>query len=478
MYTNYENRVRDFITEMTNPEEKVVLKDSTLKVLNTREELMGENEMPKPFIFKGYTTEADRIKDTVKNNRYLYNLPDYDKILNPKTNIKSQKYKLPKINIHIDEYMHLKPTTTANDNRNSNSVDTSRLDKSDAPGIYLQKLNLKEKKKFDYYVKNDIILQPQMRFKARTDLERVFDNINGNYLKKDERDILNRQLQSINLFSFKKPVEMIRAAAKTEKRQQEEDKKGYKILPNTLVNIVDNPKKGKTGIYGTGNVYYRRRLSEIKPWIRNSSLNKEAYGMLSQYHKRTHFKAAAEFCENNLLSKNSPKKKANYFAHTTGNSSPFCFDYDLNNENSGIEVNAEETYEKNFNPLVQKETETIDRKKLEQIKQIAEANDPNREEEERKKKELEEEEKHKEAIMKIKDKKNLMDENNVIIGNEIFYKNTQFDLITNKVLGMCNVYHPKSKFNNTSLKARNGKTMITQGMTVSQFEHKYNLPTE
>ena len=40
---------------------------------------------------------------------------------------------------------------------------------------------------------------------------------------------------------------------------------------------------------------------------------------------------------------------------------------------------------------------------------------------------------------------------------------------------MCNVYSNKSKFNNTVHKSKGGKTMITQGMTVGEFEKKYGL---
>ena len=71
--------------------------------------------------------------------------------------------------------------------------------------------------------------------------------------------------------------------------------------------------------------------------------------------------------------------------------------------------------------------------------------------------------------------KNYAEDNNVIINNKLYYKNTQFDLISQKVLQMCNIYSPKSKFNNTSHKSKGGKTMITKGMTVGEFEKKYNI---
>ena len=81
-------------------------------------------------------------------------------------------------------------------------------------------------------------------------------------------------------------------------------------------------------------------------------------------------------------------------------------------------------------------------------------------------------------IKKIKSKKgnkNYTEDNNVIINNKLYYTNSQFDKITNEILELCNVYSTKSKFNNTVHKSKGGKTMITRGMTVGEFEKKYRL---
>ena len=75
----------------------------------------------------------------------------------------------------------------------------------------------------------------------------------------------------------------------------------------------------------------------------------------------------------------------------------------------------------------------------------------------------------------IESKKKLIDENNVLIGNEIFYKGTQFNIIANKVLNLCNVYHKKNRHNDTILKKGNGKMMFSQGLTLNQFGEKYHL---
>jgi hypothetical protein len=47
--------------------------------------------------------------------------------------------------------------------------------------------------------------------------------------------------------------------------------------------------------------------------------------------------------------------------------------------------------------------------------------------------------------------------------------------VARKILNECNVYTSKSKFNNSSHKKKGGKTMITKGMTIKEFEKKYNF---
>ena len=82
MYKNYEKRVKNFIIEMNDPETKVEIKNYEGRINNPKTDLSKEKEIQKPFIFKGYTTEEDRIKDAIKRNRYLFNLPDYDDEVN------------------------------------------------------------------------------------------------------------------------------------------------------------------------------------------------------------------------------------------------------------------------------------------------------------------------------------------------------------------------------------------------------------
>ena len=61
---------------MTLPNHKIEVKDLSKKGIIFREEVLKGGRNKKPFIFKGYKTEEDRINETIKNNRYLFNYPE------------------------------------------------------------------------------------------------------------------------------------------------------------------------------------------------------------------------------------------------------------------------------------------------------------------------------------------------------------------------------------------------------------------
>ena len=207
---------------MTLPDRKIVIQDKTKKITNSRAYLL--NEKPgnkKPFIFKGYKTEADRIKDTERNNRYLFNLPDPPEKEDKKEKIKSLSPPSNKINLNPEQIHYI----------------TKRM----------SVVNYSDLKNIDYYYKNNIILQPEMRFKARTDLERVYDALSTKVDRNNEKNILNRQLKSIDLLSFKKADDYLKASQiylkkknkinniEDEENEEENKGKGYKILPNPLI---------------------------------------------------------------------------------------------------------------------------------------------------------------------------------------------------------------------------------------------------
>ena len=212
MYKNYEKRVKDFITDMANPSSQIIINDVTEKVENCRQELMNQSKMQKPFIFKGYTSEQDRINDTVKNNKLLFNLPDYPETKKNKSSDKdkSLKAKGPIINFHIFEDIKIKEKEKEeNEKRRNNTIESTTVNHKDnndnkEPGkqTFKRRMSISEKNKINEIVKRDSILQPTMKFTARTDLERVYDMLNGDLMKNHERNIIERQLKHINLYTY------------------------------------------------------------------------------------------------------------------------------------------------------------------------------------------------------------------------------------------------------------------------------------
>ena len=279
---------------MTITQNKITIKDGSKKIFNTRDEFLDDGDLKKPFVFKGYKTEADRIKNTIKNNRYLYNLPDYDKII--KSNNKFNEIK----------------TTSATVYNFQPEITISELPPPMRQLSTMTNISTVDLKNFDYLLKNDIILQPIMRFKARTDLERVYDSLNSIHNRNNEKEILNRQLKSLKLLKEKRAKDYLKMEAifgkdknpNIEEEVPEEEKKGYKIIPNPLVvHKETKPKIKNKSLYAVPKYYFIPTEHDKKPWLKKGDINTEAEKVLYEYHKKTHFKAAEEIAENKMNSK-------------------------------------------------------------------------------------------------------------------------------------------------------------------------------
>ena len=497
MYKNYENRVKDFIRDMANPSSQVVIKDITEKVDNCRLELMNESKMQKPFVFKGYLSEIDRINDTVKNNRLLFNLPDYPEEKKDKNKDKNSYDNLnPRIDFHINDnkksFDEAKGRDKDNDNEYENnryrSIELSRKEKISPENYkkkFKRKLSITERNQIKDLVKKDSILQPQMRFRARTDLERIYDALNGDYMRRGDREVIERQLKYINLFNYRKPKEILREDA------EDIDNDNYQIKNISESQSISPNKKGIRYIYKPARIYYDARINNRKRWARKDNLNTEAKEILNSYHIKTHFKATEEVAEYNSPSKKKLNESCFILPHL----------YKDNRYN-----NSEK---KKIKPINRKE---IDYSKMEYTTKLFKF------EEEHEKDVLDEDEKSKEcneritrnnpilrgnrirfdphsmeALSKLAFRNSLKTEednnstNNANTeGNMInrdFEKNEEnaennaqkLNEVAKKILEECNVYTNKSKFNNSFLKAKEGKLMITKGMTIKQFVDKYKL---
>ena len=515
MYKNYEARVKDFIIDMNSADTKIEIKDYEERINNPKTDLLVEKDIQKPFIFKGYTTEADRIKDSVKRNRYLYNLPDYDEILDKTPNKKIRNKRIStdkvsdirKINSSYDD--RLRNNSSSNEsnshinNKNNYKIENNKNKRT----RNIKGLSLSEIKKYKYILKNALIMQPEMRFKPRTDLERVYDIVNGYKYGQAKKEILDKQLQKLDLFKCKNRHELYRLM----KEKIKESNMNNSYEKSNTDGINESNKKNKS-----------------KPWIKREDLNIDALKLLNSYYTyKTHFKAAKEVAANkrkanenvdseennnninNLKSQNNEKIKnekksclllPNLFRNkrrvitkssTEGNNllDHYSNLYNKGNKNEDIidikiekddnrifnfeldnlkETNEEEKdkftniYDKNKNPF--RKNIVYDQNKIRILNDIAFS-----------KKDDDEIMKEENNNHEENNKFNFIEDNNIIVGNEKLDKNKQFDIITNKILGNCNILKHKSKFNNTTLKKRNGKLMITQGLSINQFEKKYGF---
>ena len=429
---------------MTLPEHKVIIKDFSEKKYPFRN---LEVNVKKPFTFKGYKTEDERINENIKLNQFLYSMTE--------------------------------PNIPKNNSLNNNKKEKEDEYNFDIPNPnQIQKLSvIKETEKIREILKNNIVIQPEMRFKARTDLERIYDALKNKYYRANERQIIERQLKNLNLNSFqttesiKKRMSVI-SPIKDDKENEEEDEQKYKIKPNPLYEEARKKEleiNSTDVIYGDGNLYYIPKKQYLKPWQRNLDLNSEAEGILSEYHIKTHFKACAEVAEKKIDYKKLNKHKRSQTIDSTPKNLFEIKTKDFKDKDNQIKY---DNYDKNENPYSHKFNDNnIDPESLRALSVLAFEKDSII--------------RGDEPVVgqyipmgkknKYYHKRKLVDENSVLIDGKILFKDSQFDIIAHKVLNICNVNKKKSKFNNTSLKKKDGKLMITRGLSVGEFEKKYKI---
>ena len=511
---------------MTHPETKVIIKDISSKVTNPREDLLKETEIRKPFIFKGYTSEEDRIKDVVYNNRLLYNLPDY-----PEVNHKLKKEKtsrqindnikynfnldIPKtiktinsnddINRPIHTFNNIIVSQKPNEDSNSYNITKNHFLKNKFNFGSIRRMSIVEKNKLNELIKKNLIYQPQMRFKARTDLERVYDNLSSKNLNEKDKHIIEKQLTNINLYKYKKPKDLLNIQNKKSNEEDEiklDDKK-YNILPNPLIEELKKEREKinkEKLLFAKTKLYYEPKNNNKKLWARKENLNNEAKKFLSSYHYKTHFKATEEVqfniknkyhsvdkdintylmipnifnTENNELSSKKLKNNRNFYS--------FNCDYDELDKKKDIFNFGEDQYKD------EEEENLIDYKDLD--KQFR--NNPIYDDVKKNKynpdslkilskiafKKLE-----KTIENEDEQKTEDYDEKSINILNNRFSKRNKSNLLDDEnihntaktILGECKIYTGKSKYNNSFLKSGAGKNMITKGLSLNEFLKKYSL---
>ena len=505
MYRNYEKRVKDFILDMADPNSKIVIKDISKRINLSREKLMSETGEKKPFIFKGYKNEIDRIKDSIKNNKYLFNSMDYKK---------SEKFKKTKSLSFIKnginnltnntnrkkiDYFSIKKKSTnnkkyINNNKSNNIYYNSSSDlfnkNKDLVHPFISNTEKKNPKK------NDIILQPITKFNPRKELEMLYDALDKKYLEKNESRMIERQLKNLDLYDSENPEDLLnKFKINIEREKEKSNDIRYAIYSSPIIKeekAISN-KKIWPRINTTNDLYYKQNKNINKPLIKHNNLNKDSQNIIKKNNYKTHFKAAEEIAENKNEDKNLNKthflssfvlRNINKKKHKHNNNK-------INDSNKDAAKKSNLNYDLNFKNSINKDWECFEdkfngnkkNKKLEindeSLKLLANMAFKVREDDfffQNKSDEFNIKEKNIEDNNFIfSNNEEIYDDNSLLIENKIYNKNNQFNLIANKILKICNVYSDKSKFNTNSLKEKNGKTMITKGLSIKQFEKKYGL---
>ena len=443
--SGYENRLKNFIYDMAH--EPIIIHDRENQIETTRKQLFDE-EADKirdrhGFILKGFKTEKQRIEEYLNEKKYGY---------------LGNNKRAEEIMDLLDKFYEESPENFSDDN-NSN-----------------------------------LLVQPSMRFKPRSDLERIFDINNDYNYGRVDRKIIDKHLSALGLFSEKR--------VNSDEEEIKENEEKAKITENEKLKkrrdkIIKDRKEANEIRQN------RYRLDQVP--LKNLLINSKS--IMGDLHHKTFFKGAANFTvlsetkrtvkkklstinnEKLVLNKTHSPEKTNLFSYRPINSE---IKNDIANMNPLL-------YELNSNPYRKIRDNEVDVDALKKVKELAFKDHDSIHSS--KKKLLE---KIKNGILVLDNyPKDLMEDPSIKINQLNYFKkysdNTDFTAkkaeddkikIGNKefnreditsiskiILTKCHYFHKKNKNNNTSLMSGNGKLMQTNGLTINEFLNKYNVTT-
>ena len=266
---------------------------------NSREQYLFENEkliLGRPgFIFRIYPTLQERLQEKLKEEKYY-------KIKNNSNNILSRNNSLGKL---------ASKNIISNTNKNNSQI-------------------------FSNKTQSDIISQPILRFKNRTDLERICDTIQP-YVPPQEQDAL-KEIRSRHVHSIDFPKGIL-----------------YRGSIQNLKNFKKNIKSHSTNnINDENNFLDENNENNRKPEIyftRLQRLNVEAKKIRSNLHFKTHFKGVESVFINPKQIYNIIKKEEDVIIQKKiGN-------YAYNDKLEKDKIEKRNEYKKDINDLLLEEKE-------------------------------------------------------------------------------------------------------------------------
>ena len=451
----YKNRIRTFIFNMIEKPYKIqYLEAKNNFSFRPQEQNKKGNIKIKPF-----------VPDKIRIEKYLKaKQEESQKFMKNKSNQKNKNI----LNISFDD-----------NNSSISSKDENRC--------FSEKRKTLDKRDSSSSSNRGKYLQPIMKFKPRTDLERIFDTINSNYYGKIDRNLVNEQLKSLGLvtvYNKKYPKqqneysllrEKLKVSPQTlnylikEKERLEQGPKTKEI--NELISNIENIihiNKEMTSEKIQKNFSFSGEKSKIYRNKRRNLNNFLAKNILSEYQKKTHFKA---LCTCSLDLDDSYKKKDSNLENSKDVSKSGENYNSLNSFNSPYTIKITEK-KKNlkYNSILYKRPfhnkKKYNKEQLNYLKNLFC---------------LQKDVPHKLGIFETQKKmyaedneinnKLIRQANNVLINGK-FYNKNDLKSISCAVLKECN--YIKKYFNSEN--AGEGKTMITRGMSVNEFSKKYGLP--
>ena len=368
-----------------------------------------------------------------------------------KENIKLRPFVTDKL--RIEKFLESK-------NRENDIINKNKRKNKNFNSIKFEEKEIKQK---------DNYLQPIMKFRPRTDLERIFDTINLNYFGKINKNLVNEQLKSLGLLKVynKKNVnnqneysllrEKLKVNPETleylikEKQILEQGPKTKEIyeLINNMDNIIQINKEMKSEKLNKELMFGNSSEKKEKKYkIKRKNLNNFlAKNILKEYQRKTHFKALCTYSLD--LEDNNYKDKKIIRYNSLDN-----LDY-YKNDNDIYTYQFKKKFKKNklWSPS-----------KMAYLKHLFILKE--------KKPEINLPKKDKRIIeMEAEQNELVRRQNNVLINGKYFNKK---DLkgISDAILKKCNYVSKHFEPKNTG----NGKLMFTRGMSVNEFAKKYDLP--
>ncbi len=135
------------------------------------------------------------------------------------------------------------------------------------------------------------LIQPKMRFKPRTDLERIVDQMNSISYNKNNSKIIKSQLKRLGLKSTNVVNENQIEISENESSETSEDT--FKVQRNKI-------ERNNNSII--------QKLSKFSGF-KIKVISKEIKEIMKDYHKKTHFKGASQYIEELQLSKKNLEYK-------------------------------------------------------------------------------------------------------------------------------------------------------------------------